>query len=77
MRKRWSEGAAVKMHQQNDRVRGDHEMNEDGGKVKDVLHWVHRHSSPGADMNVAVMEAVDRSIERFPVEESMDKVEMG
>ncbi len=71
-----SETAAVEVHQQNHGMGWDYEMDQHRGNVEDVFHRVHGHSGPWSDVDIAMVQSMDGAIERRPVQQPMNGVEV-
>ena len=59
-----------------DRVRRHNPVNQDHAEVEDVLHGMHGQAGPWPDVDIFVMQVVNIPIERFPVDQPMDPVEV-
>ena len=70
-------GARVEVEEKYDGTRGDDKMYERRGEIDQMLHGMHGHAGPGADVDVPVVDSVDSFVERRPVEQSMDEIEVG
>ena len=73
---RWHEGKVLQVVHDVQGMRRDDPMQEDPGKIEDVFDRVHSEARPRSDIDVLVMQVVDRPIERRPMDEAMDQVKV-
>ena len=52
----------LKLKDKVDRMRGQNNVDQHGTEIADMLHRMHRHPRPWADIDVAVMERVNLGI---------------
>ena len=71
--KRRAHAPGVEVQQQNDRMGRQDKVYEHRGYVDDVLDRVHGHPGPGTDMNVAVVQAVHRLVQRRPMQQPVNQ----
>ena len=57
-------------------MRRHDQVDQDNAKIEDVLDRVHGHAGPWAGIDVLVMQIVHRLIERLPMNEAMNPIEM-
>lgn len=71
-----SQTPAIQMYEENNGMRWDYEMNQHRRDVDYVLYRVHGHAGPRTDLNVAVVQSMNASIQWRPMQQSMNQVEV-
>ena len=70
------EGEMLQLEDHMERMRRHDPVDEHGREIEDVLDRMHRHSRPRRDVDVLVMERMHGPIERRPVDQAVDQVEV-
>lgn len=72
----WRQRRMLGVEQEMDGMRGDHPVDQNHAEIQEVLDRMHRHAGPWARVHILVMEVVDALVERRPVDEAMNPVEV-
>ena len=76
MRGGGSEGVPLIVKEDVDRVRREHDVDENATEIDDVLDGVHGQTGPGSGVVVPVVHGVGDLVERRPMQQAMDEVEV-
>ena len=76
MRRGRTQCVPLHVEQDVDGMRHDQGMNQDAAQVDHVLDGVHGQAGPGSEVVVAVVHRVGHAVERLPVQQAMNEVEV-